>query len=147
MASRGRRGSDSRCCSPTAVPWAWHPYVDGSHASCVELDNWFDQLAPFARSHQQGEIDDLFEAASRGELWDSGDAMTKIKPIKMDPEIFELRRTALSKKLRFYHGEPAELPSSLVTLHRHIKKDNPSQQAEIEHAANRYDQGRPNLWS
>lgn len=105
------------------------------------------ELAPFARSIEQGEIDDLFEAASRGELWDTGDVRTPIKPIRLDPEIFELRRTALSKMLRFYHGEPIVLPNSLVGLHRHIKKDDPSQQIEIEHAAARYAHGRRDLWS
>lgn len=142
-----RNGSDSRCCDPDAGPWSWHLYVDESHASCVELDDWLNGLAPFARSHQLGEIDDLFDAASRGELWDTGDAVTPIKPIRLDPEIFELRRTALSKKLRFYHGEPAALPYALVRLHRHIKSDNPSQQIEIQHAADRYDDGRSNLWT
>jgi hypothetical protein len=103
-------------------------------------------LAPFARAHQQGENDDLLEAAAGGELWDSGDETTLIKPIREDPEIFELRRQALSKKLRFYHGEPSELPRSLVALHRHIKTDNASQQAEIIYASGRYVQGRASIW-
>lgn len=147
MAAGRRTGNDSRCCDSSGAPWSWNVYVDDGHPSCVEFDNWLARLAPFARSHEQGEIDDLFEAASRGELWDSNDARTPIKPIRLDPEIYEIRRTALSKMLRFYHGEPRMLPNSLVSLHRHIKKDDPSQQIEIEYAAIRYIQGRGNLWN
>ena len=146
MAAGARRGSDSRCCDPSSAPWEWVLYVDSAHEACVELDEWFESLAPFARSIERGEIDDLFEAASRGELSDSGDARTPIKPIRHDPEIFELRRKALSKQLRFYHGEPPELPTSLVSLHRHIKVDDASQQTQIEYAADRYERGRPDLW-
>ena len=79
-------------------------------------------------------------------MQDSGDARTPIKPIWKDPEVFELRRTALKKRLRFYHGEPAEAPHALVALHRHIKLEDPSQQTEIEFAANRYWAGRPTRW-
>ncbi|MFA6298782.1 MAG: hypothetical protein WC642_06430 [Nocardioides sp.] len=71
---------------------------------------------------------------------------TKIKPIRLDPEIYELRRTALSKALRFYHGEPNELPLDLVAVHRHIKDDELGQQAEIEYAADRYNAGRASRW-
>ena len=98
------------------------------------------------RAIEEGEQLDLFEAASHGQLEDSGDETTPIKPIVTDPEIFELRRTALSKKLRFYHGEPNELPTQLVSVHRHIKDRNDTQQPEIEHAADRYNQGRPSMW-
>lgn len=79
-------------------------------------------------------------------MQDSGDARTPIKPIWKDPEVFELRRTALKKRLRFYHGEPAEAPHALVALHRHIKLDDPPQQTEIEFAASRYRTGRPAGW-
>ena len=121
--------------------------MDTAHTSVVELAGWLSTLSPFARAHEEGEIDALFEAAENGALWDSGDAMTPIKPIRKDPEIFELRRTALSKRLRFYHGEPAELPRNLVAVHRHIKHDAATQQAEIDHAARRYNSGRSAGWS
>ena len=147
MATGSRKGRDSRCCHPAGAPWTWLPYIDHEHDSCTELDDWLNSLASFARSIEQGEIDDLFDAASRGELWDTGDGRTPIKPIRLNPEIFELRRTALSKKLRFYHGEPDALPSALVSLHKHIKTGNPTQQVEIQHAADRYAEGQSHLWT
>lgn len=145
--SARRKGSDSRCCDPSLAPLEWVDYVDTTHASVQELEEWLASLSPFARNHELGEIEDLMEAASNGELWDSGDETTRIKPIREDPEVFELRRTALSKKLRFYHGEPAHLPTALVALHRHIKVDTVGQQVEIEHAAARYTEGRAKRWA
>ncbi|RRD52095.1 hypothetical protein EII12_06000 [Buchananella hordeovulneris] len=106
-----------------------------------ELEDWLKSLVPFARNHELGEIDELFEAALNGELHDSEDTHTPIKPIRKDPEIYELRRTALTKMLRFYHGEPEEHPDIIVHLHKHIKQDTSSQQEEIEHAARRYRHG------
>lgn len=112
----------------------------------VALESWLNTLTPWARAHEEGEIVDLFDAAAHGEIWDTGDPTTSIKPIHMDPEIFELRHTSLSKKLRFYHGEPTESPRDLIALHRHIKTGADSQQDEITYAARRYAEGRPNSW-
>ncbi len=139
-------GNDSRCCDPSLAPLTWRDYVDALHPAVVSVDAWFATLSRFARLHEEGEIDDLMEAAEAGLLEDSGDHRTAIKPIRRNPEIFELRRTALSKKLRFYHGEPKELPRHLVKVHRHIKLDEAAQEAEILHAAERYDSGRETLW-
>lgn len=141
-----RRGSDSRCCNPDLAPLHWHDYTDADHPSCKEFDEWLANLMPVVRAHELGEIDELLEAASRGELQESADSRTPIKPIWREPEIFELRRKALSKQLRFYHGEPAEWPGALVKVHRHIKSDAKTQKAEIAHAADRYERGRPDLW-
>lgn len=146
MSAQSRRGSDSRCCRPHVRSLTWRDYSDAEHPSVVALNAWLQSLAPFVRLHEEGEIDDLMDAAERGELWDSGDGATPIKPIRLDPEIFELRRTALSKKLRFYHGEPADLPQDLIALHRHIKSGNETQQLEIEYAAERYGRGRSFEW-
>lgn len=146
MVRNRRNGSDSRCCNPAQVAYVWRDYRDGERPAAQDLDAWLATLPPFARVHEEGENEELLEAAARGELWDSGDETTVIKPIREDPEVFELRRTALTKKLRFYHGEPCELPLMLVSLHRHIKTGNASQQAEIEFAADRYEDGRPSLW-
>jgi hypothetical protein len=111
-----------------------------------ELANWLGQLTVPMREHELGRLDNLLGRAERGELEDSGDDHTPIKPIREDPEIYELRHQALSKKIRLYHGEPTELPMSLVALHRHIKVDGRDQQRQIEYAADRYEQGRESLW-
>ncbi|WP_082454645.1 MULTISPECIES: hypothetical protein [unclassified Frigoribacterium] len=146
MGKKRREGSDSRCCRPEDGPYVWRDYRDPTRQAAVDFETWLQGLAPFARAHQEGENEDLLEAAARGELKDSGDETTAIKPIVANPEIYELRRTALSKKLRFYHGEPSELALMLVALHRHMKVDGTPQQPEIEFAAARYIQGRPSSW-
>jgi hypothetical protein len=146
MMRKRRSGADSRCCTPAPVAYVWRDYRDQERQAAVELDTWMSTLPVFERLHQEGENDDLLEAAARGELWDSGDETTKIKPIVTNPDIYELRRTALTKKLRFYHGEPSELPLMLIGLHRHMKTDNTSQQVEIQHAADRYIAGHPSFW-
>jgi hypothetical protein len=73
------------------VPRTWQDYIDDSHQSVAALDAWLQSLASFSRSHELGEIDDLLEAAALGELEDTGDARTPIKPIRTNPD--ELRRS------------------------------------------------------
>lgn len=146
MAQQRRAGSDSRCCTRQDPPLIWRDYVDDLHPSVVAMDRWLDGLVPFERFHQEGENAELIEAAAAGELWDSGDETARIKPIYSDPDVYELRRRALTKALRFYHAEPVELPTALVSLHRHIKSDSPSQQSEIDFAVERYRAGAGNGW-
>jgi hypothetical protein len=126
------------------VPYAraWQYYIDQSHESVLALEAWLGSLPLFSRSHELGEIDDLFEAAALGELEDTGDARTPIKPIRSDPDVYELRRKALSKHLRFYHAEPSEIPDGLLALHKHMK-DSGLQQDEIDFAVTRYADGHP----
>lgn len=144
--SIGRSGWDSRCCRPADPPWVWIDYTDYGHAEFAELEAWLNTLPPPMREHELGRIDNLLERAERGLLEDSGDEKTPIVPVRHDPEIYELRHQALSKKMRLYHGEPHELPNALVALHRHIKVDDRHQQQQINHAAARYNDGREALW-
>lgn len=146
MEHRRRNGSDSRCCSEREIPLTWKYYVDESHPSVLALERWLAGLAPFAREIELGEIEELMEAAAYGELWESADATTPIKPINEHPEIFELRRRALNKALRFYHAEPGAKPSALVAIHRHIKIGRREQQRDIEFAAQRYELGADSNW-
>lgn len=145
--SIGRSGWDSRCCKPADPPWQWIDFTDYGHAAIDELEAWLGTLVPAMREHELGRMDNLLERAEQGKLEDSGDETTPIVPIRYDPEIYELRHQALSKKLRLYHGEPQELPSALIALHRHIKVDDAHQQLQIEHAAERYNDGRGSLWN
>lgn len=124
----------------------WHDYTDPSDPSIAALEAWLNGLAPFARNAELGRIDDLMEAAARGELEDSGDERTPIKPVHKDPELYELRHRALKHQLRFYHGEPREFPTTLVAVHRHIKDSSRNQEQEIRKAAARYLAGRGSLW-
>lgn len=124
----------------------WVHYIEHTHPGVVELYGWLDSLAPFAREHELGRLDELMEAAAHGRLQDSGDALTPIKPVRVDPEIFELRHKMLPKAVRFYHGEPGELPNALIALHHHMKADGSAQEPHIQHAAERYADGRGSLW-
>ncbi|MDP5226452.1 MULTISPECIES: hypothetical protein [Arthrobacter] len=113
----------------------------------IALDDWLASLPEFARSHEEGEIEELFEAAAHGELEDSGDETSPIKPIRTDPDVYELRRKALSKPLRFYHAEPEILPDGLLKLHRHIKSSGKDQQTQIDLAVDRYRTGESSRWN
>ncbi|MDJ1113804.1 hypothetical protein [Microbacterium dauci] len=144
--SIGRSASDSRCCTPADPPLDWIEYTDGAHDEVQKIEQWFSNLTPWARSHELGRIDELMEAAAYGQLEATGDERTPILPIRADPEIYELRHQALTKKLRFYHGEPQELPDALVAVHRHIKTTNSHQEDQVQHAADRYNGGRPTAW-
>ncbi len=121
-------------------------FTDPTHSAIQELESWVSSLKPFARNSVLGRIDDLLDAAARGELEDTGDERTPIAPIRRDPEIYELRHKSLNKKLRFYHGEPSELPDALVALHRHVKTDGADQERQIVAAVQRYKSGRADLW-
>lgn len=94
-------------------------------------------MLPTIRAVLLGEIEELFEAASRGQLAESADHFVPLKPVASDPHIWELRhRNPLA--YRFYHGEPPRYPSLLVKLHRHIKDSRTTQQSEIDYAISRY---------
>jgi hypothetical protein len=141
-----RRGSDSRVCKPWDAPYAWQMYLDPEHSGAQGLAEWLEGLSEFNQNHIEGQIDDLFDAAEQGELEDTGDEKTPIKPVHPNPEIFELRLKQLNKKLRFYHGEPDFMPSALVSIHEHIKTTNKAQSLEIGFAAKRYQRGRSSYW-
>jgi hypothetical protein len=137
MPSHPRLATDSRCSQPQGAPYMWHDFVNADHPSVVRLDTFLQELPPFSRIVEEGEIEDLHEAAARGELWESADDFQPLVPIVSDPEIYELRHKGL-RQYRFYHGEPSKYPALLVKLHRHIKDDAVEQQTEIEYAMGRF---------
>lgn len=129
--------ADSRCSQPSGAPYSWLDYVDSVHPSVSKLDGFLGSLIPPVRAMEEGEIEDLFDAAAAGELEESADAYVPLKPIVSDPDMYELRLKAL-RTYRFYHGEPDAHPQVLLKLHRHIKDTDTDQQAEIDHAIERY---------
>lgn len=129
------------------MPYQWYDFVDESHYAVAELEAWLACLPRFTRDNELGRIDELFEAAAAGRLVDTGHSATaRIKPVRNDPELWELRHKALTKPLRFYHAEPARMPRALVLLHRHIKTDAGDQQDQIEYATDRYRISDANDW-
>lgn len=140
MARRDTRtGRDSRCCKTAGAPYRWVDNEDYSHPSVASFWSWWSSLTPFVQTHQEGVLEDLFDRATRGELWESNDGATPIKPIRTDPEVFELRKTLLSTAIRFYHAEPEVDASLLVRHHRHIKNDSSVQQDEINWAVRQHE--------
>lgn len=129
----------------------WKDYIDPAHASVRELDEWVVGLAPFAQDFVLGEIAALRELAAAGDI-PVGDR--RLDPIRVDPDVYELRWTLLSKKVRQYHGEPRRMPAELVRLHIHIKalidgnqaSTKAIQDAEIRHARLRYRIGERTDW-
>lgn len=131
-------GNDSRCCKPEDAPYKWQWFYQPEHPSITALQLWFESLGTFTALHEQSRIEKLFDLAAQGRLYDPGNHLTPIRPIHSDPEIFELRHTALNKALRFYHGEPVAYPKYLIALHKHIKIDARIQQKEIDFAVRLY---------
>ena len=86
---------------------------------------------------EEGEIEELMDAAADGLLEEDSDDYIPLKPIHSDPDLYELRLKTL-RTYRFYHGEPLAHPDLLLALHRHIKDDRSVQQDEIDFAIERY---------
>lgn len=137
------QGLNSRCCDPRENPLQWLSYVDESHAEVQKLAAFWAGLEPWAAEHELGAIAALLDLAANGKLIYSTQPSTPIKPIRTDPDLYELRHTALAKKLRFYHAEPPKHPDLLVRLHEHIKIDDDHQQKQIDYAASRYRRTAP----
>lgn len=151
MAERKRSGSDSRCCTPVNPAWVWINIEEPEHEQLVTFAEWLAAMTDTARAIEEGEIEELLDAASAGLLEDSGDSFTPIKPVTHVPEIFELRRRSGATKprvyLRFYHCEPAALPNNLIALHRHIKDSDDSQTVGLAQAIQRYNMGEQISWN
>lgn len=145
----GSEGAEiSRCTVPRATAMSWFDFVDDSHPSAVALVEWIQGLAPFARTYVLGQIDALLETAAEGGIVDDGEV--RLLPIRSDPDLYELRWTLLSKKVRQYHAEPPHQTELLVKLHHHIKAlskekaiTTQAQDSEIDHAQDRYRKPAP----
>lgn len=143
--------SKSRCVLGRPFDLTWVDYVDSAHPSPIELDDWIDSLAPFARDSVLGQIDALRDLAAEGGIRDGDES--RLKPIARDPDMYELRWKLLNKAVRQYHAEPRSLPTTLVKLHIHIKKSGASkvetknlQNSEISQAILRHRGGIASHW-
>ena len=102
-----------------------------------------------------GEILALRERAEMGLIPFGDEDDPDLKPIRSDPDVYELRWRFGSLLLRQYHAEPPELSNALVDLHFHRKDVSSNDDAtisdlqdiEISQAQLRYDGGRSRLWS
>lgn len=115
----------------------WQNYTDDAGTDLVALE-----IAKVLRAHplprseliaRYAAITQLREAASRGELIaDEG-----VKPISLDPELWELRWQFGPDIYRQYHAEPARMPGWLLALRFHRKQvipDDAVQTASLQDA-------------
>lgn len=145
----------SRTTRPHGAPYEWRRYIDDSHPAVQKFVGWLESLAPFSRNHLLGEYEGLLELAEMGMI-DHRDppSVTRIKPVRNRPEMWELRWQMLNRKVRQYHGEPASHSGVLVALHLHVKFEptmasgmvKSLQDAAIKYAARRYHLGRSDGW-
>lgn len=132
----------SRTTVPTETPYEWRTYVDDTHPSSITFAAWLSSLSPFNLRHFVGQLDGLKEAAANGLIpHGQPDDTTRIKPIWDQPELWELRWTMLTTKVRQYHAEPISEPNLLAALHIHVKdvtgtraQSKAAQDAEIKEA-------------
>ena len=145
----------SRCTIETETPHDWIDYLDDAHAAVEEFAAWLKSTAPFVRDHFAGEYDGLREAAAYGKIiHGEPETVTRIKPLRKRPEMWELRWTILTKEVRQYHGEPASDPSYLVALNLHMKPARNvahaiakvMQDKQIAFAGKRYTSGAAKKW-
>ena len=114
----------SRCTVPREDPLEWVDRSDPADQAEVELVAWIMSLSPFARTPVLGAIAALRELAAAGEIAPLPGQYSHendLKPIRDQPEVFELRWKQLNKMIRQYHAEPAAQTDYLFKLHAHIK--------------------------
>ena len=139
----------SRCTERRDPPLEWLDF-DDDEAERPFLE-WLLSLPEVDRDLTIGRIIALRQLAASGEIVD-GDTR-HIKPIRRDPEMWELRWSEAGALIRQYHAEPSELPRCLVRLHVHLKeiaRTEPEtthlQDIEISWAMLRYRAGESSLW-
>lgn len=136
-------------------PLKWIDFVDRTHVSVLEFEEYFNSLSAFDQDELQGRIDTLKKRASLGKMPRDS---SQLQDIRLYPELFELKWSYFGKGkkkalIRQYHAEPAVDPPVLVALHIHLKNVNVPkgqvsqlQDEEISHAKLRYLAGRKRNW-
>ena len=142
MTITNRTGSDSRCCQPENAPYEWEDCVDYNHPAVKEVGRILGSLPPDALNHELGRIEQLVDEAKNGLLSDSGDYATKIKPIRRNPDLYELRLKLLEGMemedldnyvlLRIYTADPPDRPKVIQQLHMHDKHGKPAGDQDIQ---------------
>lgn len=129
----------------------WVDFMAEESEGVLGFLHWLSGLEEGDLELAIGRIHALRELAANGELPDDDG---RLKPIRTDPDIYELRWFEYGEHLRQYHAEPPEFPDHLVILHMHIKHLSPTsdevtddlQQQEINWAVMRYKGGRHRDW-
>jgi hypothetical protein len=141
----------SRCTIPRKQPLEWRPYIDENSEGFRGVNILIASLSDLDQEMLVGSILALRELAASGEIPENDEA---IGPVRLDPEIYELRWRMSGALIRQYHAEPSRLPDLLVLLHIHQKATATEsdslttelQDAEISYAALRYAAGEKSDW-
>lgn len=145
----------SRCTLPRSVPLDWIDFRDDENE---QTNLALSAILALPEAQQElviGEIVALRERAALGLIPYGDENDPDLKPIRTDPDVYELRWRFGSVLLRQYHAEPPELPNALVDLHFHRKDVSSNddtkiaalQDVEISQAQLRYLGGRSHLWA
>lgn len=118
------RRAASACCQPRMFPLRWLAYGE-RHSQVVdgEIDAAFSE-APTQKllTAWYGDFEDVLARAARGELVDGdGDDRPEIKPVRLDPLIWELRWSFRGRPLRLYFAQIGQPVSGLLALRVHWK--------------------------
>jgi hypothetical protein len=120
----------SRCTQPQDPPLIWLNHYDENNTDVIAQEMAAALKAiPLPASElkaRYAEITQRLAAASRGELIE-GDGL---KPIVLDPELWELRWQFGRELYRQYHAEPANMPAWLLALRFHRKVVNLEDEGE-----------------
>lgn len=141
-----RNAGDSRCCKPEGAPYRWAGGLDDGDASVLQFAEWLAGLPEHVQRDAVSRIEALRELARQGSVVLGHDEKDQLKAVESDPDMYELRWTLYTKRVRQYHAEPDRYPSHLIALHLHIKGDTVNrswtpvrgQQEEIVFAKSRY---------
>ena len=145
----------SRCSVRQTPDLEWRSYRDEKNHSVAAVGAWLSSLNEYQRESAIGDILALRDQAAAGQLVEGDeDDFVNIKPVRRDPDLFELRWSLFGKHLRQYHAEPKRFPRLLVDLHLHIKhidyksrrRTTRAQEIEISYALFRYRVGDSQEW-
>ena len=133
----------------------WQPFRDEGHPSVQAVGAWLGSMSQLDREAAVGDILALRALAANGAIVEGEDeGYASLKPIRRDPDLFELRWYMFGKHVRQYHAEPPEMPIKLIDLHLHLKTIVPrddaatrsAQDEEISWAQMRYFGGKSRQW-
>lgn len=140
----------SRCTRVRSTSMAWHLTPVAGVDVSDEMLQALDGRLHLEREMRLASILTTMRMAANGELHPDSD---DIGPIRLDPQVFELRWNFGRELYRLCHGEPSEYPDHLVALRFHLKSlegdddaIESAQDAEVSTAVMRYVAGERQNW-
>jgi hypothetical protein len=140
----------SRCTHVRKSPMAWHMTPVKNVDVTDEMRAAVDGRPALEREMRLAALVTTMKMAARGDLHPDSD---DIGPIRLDPQVFELRWNFGRELYRLCHGEPPSQPDHLIGLRFHQKSLSggdasiaAAQDAEVSVAVMRYVAGERSNW-